>query len=453
MIRILSTTLILASIIIGCATEKTPDYDLIIKNVRLIDVRNNTVSPPVHLAVNADTIAQVADADNPLTISGTEELDGTGLFAMPGLWDMHVHFRGGDSLADENKALLPHFLSHGITTVRDAGGDLTPQLLKWREAILKNELNGPEIFTSGPKLDGPDPAWPGSLPITEKAQVTAALDSLQLLGVDYVKIYDGSLTPDLYYEIISQAKARGFRVTGHMPMNATLDTAVSRGLDGIEHLYYVLFNTSAKGDSIRQLQMGYGALPYLLTTYEDSLAGDYFSQLGKREFYATPTLHIGQVLTELQHTSHMGDSLLPMMGEGIRSTYARREQGAKNRSPEQQAVVELRWQTFMNTIKPLHNAGVVLLAGSDCGPFNSYVYPGESLLSELELLVEAGLTPAQALQCSVINGPKFFGLQEEYGTLEAGKKANLLLLTKDPLENISNIRSLQKVILKGRPLE
>ena len=107
-------------------------------------------------------------------------------FAMPGLWDNHVHFGGGDALIDENRNLLPLYLAHGITAVRDATGDLSPSVLEWRAKVADGTLLGPTIFTSGPKLEGIDSIWPGDLELGSEADVRAALDRLQAMRVDFV---------------------------------------------------------------------------------------------------------------------------------------------------------------------------------------------------------------------------------------------------------------------------
>ena len=101
-------------------------------------------------------------------------------------------------------------------------------------------------------------------------------------------------------------------------------------------------------------------------------------------------------------------------------------------------------------IRPMYDAGVPLLAGSDCGAFNSYVYPGESLLGELNSLVEAGLTPREALETSVINGPKFFDLLEYYGSIGEGKVAHMIILQNNPLEDLINLKDPVAVIKSGK---
>jgi imidazolonepropionase-like amidohydrolase len=98
----------------------------------------------------------------------------------------------------------------------------------------------------------------------------------------------------------------------------------------------------------------------------------------------------------------------------------------------------------------MYEAGVTLIAGSDCGPYNSFTYPGESLHGELHMLVKAGLTPRQAMTTSIINGPKFFELEKYYGSIDRGKVADLILLDKNPVENIDHTRTIRAVVKKGK---
>src|SRR5690606_30896955 len=235
---------------------------------------------------------------------------------MPGLWDMHVHFRGGDSLIEENKEFLPLFLAYGITTVRDAGGDITPSLLEWRDQITRGTLDGPRIFTPGPKLDGTQPAWPASVKVTTAAEIESALDSLESIGADYVKMYDGNLSKEAFYDIIKAAENRRLKTTGHMPLTADFMEAIDHGLDGSEHLYYPLTACSPIADSLRALNKGYGIVEQLIDSYDPELAKEVFKKMSTENVYVTPTLYIGTTLSEILEKDHSQDSLLNYIGPG-----------------------------------------------------------------------------------------------------------------------------------------
>lgn len=436
----------------SCGSGKE-SADLLILNATVLDVETGEEIPGQLLAISGDSISAVASMDSRGGYEAKQVYDAQNSFVMPGLWDMHVHFRGGDTLVEENKDLLPLFLAYGVTTVRDAGGDITPSLMEWRKQIKNKELNGPSIFTSGPKLDGSKPAWPGSIVVATREDIPAALDSLEALGVDFVKMYDGNLSEDVFYGIIAAAEERGYKTTGHMPMAADFLKAVDLGLDGSEHLYYVLKACSPKADSLTRIDPTYGMMNEIIESYDPELAQQVFQQLKEKRVYITPTLHIGKTLAEMLDVDHSRDTLLSYMGSGIRETYRGRIEGAKRARAAGSTMREKMGEISEEMIKPMYDRGVPLLAGSDCGAFNSYVYPGGSLQNELERLVGAGLNPIEALKTSIVNGPAFFDLQAYYGSLEKGKVADILVLGKNPFENIEALRETIAVISKGHLYE
>ncbi|GAA4281634.1 amidohydrolase family protein [Gaetbulibacter aestuarii] len=434
---------------ISCQPSKTKT-DILITNASVIDVENGTTIPDQLISISNDTIRSVASMAELGQYDAAKTIDAQNKFVMPGLWDNHVHFRGGDRLIGENRNLLKLFLAEGITTVRDCGGDLAPSVMAWKDSIQKGLLEGPNIFTAGPKLDGPRPAWAGSIALHNKNEVSKALDSLESIHVDFVKTYDGSLTPEVYYEIIREAEKRGLKVTGHMPLSADIRKAMDLGLDGVEHMYYFLPVTSPIGDSIRNLNIGYRAIGSLVETHDPNMVKPFMDEAASKGLFVTPTVYIGKVLENLATKDHSSDSLLAIIGSGIIKTYDGRIASAKRRSPEGQTSFEDMERMFNAMVLPAYNSGLPILAGSDCGAFNSYVYPGSSLHSELEMLVKDGLSPAQALKTSFVNGPKFFDQEAYYGSVSSGKVADLLILDENPLDDIRNTRNVNTVIQRSR---
>lgn len=442
----LATILIFAS----CNNKPSESFDIMISNVNIVDVKSGNITSGKLILIEGDTIRKIVDEKDIKNFNAGENIDAGGGYLMPGLWDMHVHFRGGDSLIAENKELLPLFLAFGITTIRDAGGDITPALLEWRDQISKDELDGPRIFTPGPKLDGTRPAWPGSIMVDTSGEIEKALDSLEVLGVDYVKMYDGNLTKEVFYEIIEASEKRGLKTTGHMPLTANFMEAIDYGLDGSEHMYYPLMACSPMADSLSALNKGYGIVEQVIDSYDPVLAEKVFKKMSEKNVYVTPTLFIGTTLAEILDKDHSRDSLLNYVGPGIQATYQGRIEGAKRAQASGSQMRHKMQEISARMIRPMYDAGVSILAGSDCGAFNSYVYPGESLLGELNSLVEAGLSPQEALETSVINGPEFFDLQDYFGTVGQGRVAHLILLEKNPLDDLENLKNPIAVIKSGK---
>ena len=451
----------LALLLTTCAPRPTklPIYDVVINHVTLVDVLTGQLTPNQVVAIARGKIVEVQPADQN-SYAARQYVNGNGRYLIPGLWDMHVHFRGGDSLAAANKKSLTMYLAHGVTTVRDAGGDLTPSIFEWRQAMDAGRLAGPRIFTSGPKIDGPKAYWPGSLEVETPAQIRRALDSLQRLKVDYVKIYDSRISGPAYLETIRQAQRRGLKTTGHMPYSVTLAEAVKRGLDATEHLYYVLKACSGQEDSLTALVRNslstskplglFAVLPAVLDTYSPAAAARTFALMARHRTAAVPTLYIGRTLARLSENDHAHDSLLAYIDPRIRATYQRRLASARQQPPATRALNQQLEAKFMSLVPQLQAAGVPILAGSDAGPFNSFVYPGASLHGELELLVQAGLTPLQALQAATVNGARFMGVAGRTAAIAPGRDADLVLLTGNPLENIANVRNIDAVIARGK---
>ena len=159
---------------------------------------------------------------------------------MPGLWDMHVHFGGGPELIEENKDLLPLYVAYGVTTVRDCAADISQSVLEWRRAVAEGRLLGPRIFTSGPKLEGYKPLWKGTIEVGTPAEVDAALDRLQAMKVDFVKITDNTLKPDIFLYAVKEAKRRGLKTSAHTPYALTIVQAADAGLSSVEHVDYLI---------------------------------------------------------------------------------------------------------------------------------------------------------------------------------------------------------------------
>lgn len=439
---------------ISCNQSRTR-FDLLIIHAQIVDIKTGTVLPDQTVAIRNDTIIQIIESSSK-KIQASQTIDATGQFLIPGLWDMHVHFRGGDTLIEENKKLIPLYLAHGITTIRDAGGDLTKSVLHWRDAILAGKMDGPYIYTSGPKLDGPNATWAGSIEVEEISQVSPALDTLEKIGVDYVKIYDSQISAAVFLEIIRQAEARGLKTTGHMPFTAKLGEAVEAGLDASEHLYYAMKACSPLEDSItaavREKPVGFWSqLQGYIDSYDVDTARAFFRKMAAHETAIVPTLYVGHTINRLAEDDHQQDSMLAYMGPGIQSTYAGRVRGAKRASPAMKSMRQDMEDLFQSMLKPMQEEGVLVLAGSDCGPFNSFVYPGSSLHEELRLMVKnSGLSTAEALRAASLNGAIFFEKDSYYGSVEEGKIAELVLLDANPLEDIENTQLVNKVILRGK---
>lgn len=446
-------TFALLLMVIGCQSHAPAD--LAIQNITIIDVQSGEIIENQTVIIRDQRIAEIHN--NSSGVDAVRVIDGSGKYLIPGLWDMHVHFRGGEELIDENRNLLPLYIANGITTIRDGGGDITPSVLEWAGQIERGERVGPTIFTSGPKLDGPNPRWGGSLEIESAHQIPAAIDSLEQLGVDYVKIYDSTLSGKLFMAIIKEAERRGLPVTGHMPFELIFKETVESGLSATEHIFYAFKGSSSEEESItREMRerrgtdnpMGFREmLVRLMETQDEEYASNLYRAMTEQGTGIIPTLHIMDVLANLKSRDHGDDEYLNYIGPGIQETYQGRLRAALNAPDGQVNIYDL--PGYNDVVTAMANHGVRLYAGSDAGPYNTFVYPGISLHKELQQLVDAGLSPVQALQAATLHPPHFFGLQDSYGRVAEGFATDLLLLDANPLEHISHTERIYKVILNG----
>tara|TARA_R110002051_G_scaffold56046_2_gene103827 strand:- start:1254 stop:2678 length:1425 start_codon:yes stop_codon:yes gene_type:complete len=455
--RLPFTTKLIAFILIialtSCEEKKALNCDVLIKNGNVISLENGSISVSNILISNNRIIKITSDVDF-TNIKAKSVIDATDKFIVPGFWDNHTHFRGGDSLINANKNLLKLFMANGITTVRDAGGDLTSSVLEWRNAIKNNELVGPTIFTSGPKIDGPGGTWAGSLEVDTNEDISKALDSLQAIPSDFVKIYDSRISGENYLKVIQEAEKRGLITSGHMPFTVELDATIDAGIDAVEHLYYIMKGSSSKEKEITQQlihkEIGFwDAMPLLQYSFSDSTALKTFEHLKSNNVFVVPTLHIGSVLSYLDEVDHSQDDYLKYMGEGIQQTYTGRIDRVKNATVKQVADRKALDKFLGELAFKLNKNGVSLLAGSDSGAYNSYTYPGISLHKEMEAMVAIGISPLDALKSSAFNGAKFLKQDADYGSVSEGKIADIVLLNSNPLKDIKNTQDIFMVLSNG----
>ncbi|NLR66232.1 amidohydrolase family protein [Chitinophaga varians] len=431
--------------------------DLVISPVKVIDIKTGKITPDQAIIIRHDTILAVTSLQRARQYKATQTFDGGNQYAMPGLWDNHMHFGGGDTLADENKNFLPLYLAHGITAVRDCSADISAQVLKWRDEVNKGSLQGPTIFTSGPKLEGYKSVWLGDIEIGTTAELNHALDSLQRMHVDFVKITDNTIKPELYLEAVKAARQRGMIISGHVPYALTLQQVTDAGLSSVEHLSYV-WKAGVKDEAALSHSIANGDIKgrdinrYILAHFDTTAALKAYRHMAAKGTAVTPTLSLGQVLAYFDQDDHAHDPYLAYIGKGLQKTY---EMRVKRVMKDDSAAIAYRKELYEkeSAILPLlQKAGVMIMAGTDAGYLNSFDYPGIGLHRELALMVHFGLTPLQALQASVINSPLFLH-QQGYGALAAGKKADILLLRANPLEDILNTEKINAVVTKGRLLD
>lgn len=416
--------------------------DLLVTHARVIDVETGRIAAGQTIAMRGDTIVAIVPDARATTFRATRGFDAAGRYVLPGLWDMHMHFGGGPALIDENRALMPLFVAHGIVAMRDAAGDLSESVLAWRDSVARGQMDGPRIFTSGPKIEGLKSIWPGDLEIDTKAGIDSALNYLQSRHVDFIKLTDNTLKPDLFRYALGEIQKRGLKSSAHIPVAVPVREAISLGLGSIEHLSYAI-----RAGAERE-----GAAPPtdVIAQFDSANAMEAYRLMVARGTAITPTLNISRTLAYLDTDTHATDEYLKYIGPGLRATY----QGRVDRAAQADAAaIKRRHDVYEFTqakLPLLQAAGVLILAGTDAGYLNSFDYPGVGLHDELQLMVKAGLTPLQAIRGATINGATFLNQTARHGTIARGKAADLVLLDRNPLTDITATRAIRAVVMRGR---
>lgn len=435
---------------------------LVFRHVTVIDATGRPPLADRTVVLNAGRIQSIGIARDVKVPKGAQVVDATGKYMIPGLWDMHMHFRGGPALIPDNEAWLSVFLANGITGIREMGGDIPETVFRWRDEIASGKRIGPRILSAGPKLDGPKPIWPGSIPVTDPETARAAVDKVKAMGADFVKIYSPSFTPEVLKAITAEGRKQHLMVGGHMPFQTmTTREAIDAGVKFIEHVeYYVFEACTPKERELNQeftSRIGtahpmtrYELLSGYAQTYDESLARDLMVKLIDHDVWVTPTLAIIRQLESMGRVDWNESPERKYIFPGIWATWDPKGGRRHPVKDEDLARLPLIREKTAELVRLLQSMGVGLLAGSDSGASNNFSFPGWLLHRELALLVENGLTPMQALQCATRNPARFIGDLPTNGTVEEGKIANVVLLTANPLEDIQNTRKIDSVVLKGR---
>ncbi len=428
--------------------------ELLLRNANVVNVETGQIDT-LDVLVRKGRIAAI---EKPGRIETTPKaIDLTGRYLMPSLWDMHVHFEGRD-LVEDNALLLPVYLAYGITAVREAASNLAPTVLAWREEVARGDRLGPRIFTAGRKFEGINSLWDGDREIGSVAELRAGMDEQQRLGVDFIKVTENTLQPDLFLETVREARRRGLTVSTHVPLGLGIFELAEAGVSSIEHASYLLRLGSADEEkvalAVREGRMGpEAANQHYRSKFEQETANAAYQRLAELGVAVTPTLIGGRQLAWLQDTDHSDDEFLRFLTQAFTANYQWRIDRMAGETDAERQARKSRYTLTAAQVPALQSAGVLLLAGSDSAALNTYVYPAEALHEELSLFVDAGLEPLAALQAATINGAIFMGVDEEYGSVSVGKRADLLVLEGNPLETIHATRHIHALVHGGRYLD
>lgn len=435
----------------------------VLQNVQVVDAKADRLLGPKDIYILKNRILQVNPAGQSTNYSGFEPVDGAGRFVIPGLWDMHAHPDDPevwrmDTATRARDLLMPLFVLHGITGIRDMAGGLQ-QVFRWRSLAAQDMLLTPKIFACGPLLDGPDPMWDGSLGIDNEQDVGSKADSLIGAGADFLKVY--SLLPrETYLSLAEYSDQHNLTMVGHVPFDVLPSEAAQTGMKSQEHLLQILLECSGIREDIIQNRFDYGERTGLdRYIYRENLMMDSFDTLKfaqlievlvENNTWITPTLSMWYKNAWFEQELPK-DSVYLHYLPGYLRTYWTPEINDHLRHRENTDFIETKkrlYGFYQFMVREMQQSGVNLLCGTDMGA-NPLCFPGIGVHNELEALVESGLSPAQALLTATVNPAVFLGIDQDYGTVETGKIADLVLLDSNPLLEIRHSRTISAVVQNG----
>lgn len=405
--------------------------------VTVIPMDRERSLPGQTVVVRGDRIVEVGPVGRVRVPEGGTRVDGRGKYLIPGLAEMHAHIPGGQAADSVVERTLFLYVSGGITTIRGMLGH--PRHLELRRRAARGELLSPTIYAAGPSLNGNTIATP-------EAARTAIRDQ-QAAGYDLLKIHPG-VKREVFDTLVAAARRAGIPFAGHVPEEVGVARAIDAGYASIEHLDGYLEAMLREGATLKPEESAFFGMN-LGDQVDESRMPALVRATKAAGVWNVPT----QVLMENLVTAGSADELarrpeMRYVPAAAVAQWTEAKQTMLQETGSTEASARRMIEVRRRLIKALHEAGAGLLLGSDAPQV--WNVPGFSTHRELESLVAAGLTPWQALETGTRNVARYFGTLEETGTVERGKRADLVLLDADPLADIRNTTRRAGVMVRGR---
>ena len=423
-------------------------------NVTVIDGTDAPPRPGQTVVVTGDRIVAIGDAKSVTVPRGATTIDGTGKFVTPGLWDMHYH---ADNDTANQRRFMAMNIANGVVGVRDMFGSASITALKRR--IESGEVLGTRMVLGSAIFDGPKPYWPGSVIVAADSDAAPAVAKAKAEGAQFIKVYM-LLPPSNFFAILRAANAEGLDVAGHVPYAVDPGMASDSGMRVMEHGYDVMFAAATNAADLERRaakllttdqRQGFGIYNRLVAEafakYDSAAAARLFAKFKANGTWQVPTLAVMTGMGRLYDGDYAKDAAFRYMPAAMQKLWG----GMRGFFPKW---TKADWDAlkapapgYLRMVGDMNRAGVRILAGTDTP--NPGIYPGFSLHHELDLLVQAGLTPLQALQAATRNPAEYLHASDSLGTVTQGKVGDLLLLDANPLLDIRNTRRIAGLMYRG----
>lgn len=432
-----------------------------IKSVNIIDVKSGDILENRDVLIKDNIICAIETSG---TLNGNSYsliIDGSGKFIIPGLWDMHTH-------SNQHSEWLHHplYIANGVTGIRDMSGQLnqrdsywvgSKERLRWNSELNTNKRITPRyVLQSSYQIDGissvPD-NFPDFFTVEKEEHIDSILRFYKNEKVDFIKVYQ-QIKPNMYRKLALSAPKYGLHLAGHKPMFVSLEESVILGQRSFEHGRIFMFEAFPEADSLRNPKNWKAffakSKKSIVDNFNEETAIKLMTLMKENNAYWTPTLQTLK-FEAFAHKSRFIDnpnlkyvtSIRKNIWWGIDVSNNKK----KNLSDEGNGLSTDFYNAAKKQVRMAKDIGVPIMTGTDVT--DSYTFAGFSIHSELADLTKSGLSNLEALQSATIIPAKFVGKEKAYGAIENGKIADLIILNKNPLENITHSQTINGVLING----
>lgn len=434
-----------------------------IRNVHVIDVVQGRLVTDRDIVLRDGIITAIEPAGEHDTPDGMIAIDAQGKYALPGLWDMHSH---STTLAEQY--LHPLFLANGVTGLREMWGCMDrpdsyiacqSQRQVWNSQLRQGVVFAPRFVQQGSfQINGGNEVPPG---YADFFKARTPLEARQLVehyadsGIDFLKIYS-ELPAEAYMELAEVARDRQLFLAGHRPFGISLPQAIAAGQRSIEHPRLFLLECYRDAEQFRAAPDPLGAYTMafrhrLVNEQDEEYCAELMHLMAASGTAWTPTLQVLRMSARADDLEFRVDERLQyipwLIQQGMWKGDANRAADRAKTGPYQNADKAM-YRLAQAQVAQAHAAGIELLIGTDAG--DTYVFPGFSVHEELAEFVAAGMSPSAALNIATLGAAEYVGVGQQFGSIEVGKVADILLLNGNPLENINATQNIHGMLFNGQ---
>ena len=423
-------------------TQKDKVSRMIITNLNIVDIENNDIKRNKTILVTNGRIARILN-EGELVEKGDITFDAHGKYAIPGLWDMHSHL----AFDVAPQMAMPLHIANGVTNLRDMQGiaNINPNRKSWAMEIESGELLGPRLPGYATEIVGDN---------YDERNVLEVVDRASKSTQTFIKIYS-SILQERYFRLAESARKQNVTFAGHYPSAIDPVLASNAGQKSFEHAHLFINNSYDQAQQLREYYQAVNSeqeseVPRrpsgeaILEGFSPEKFNALVETMVKNDTYFCPTHITKNYEASVHDEAFLADKKSKYIPLLIESVWADDLEGMLD---EDEEYLKKFHRRGLELTKLAHQKGVKILAGTDS--YDPYSFPGFSLHQELEQLVQAGLSNAEALATATLNPAEYFGLTKDYGAISEGKIADIVLLNNNPLEDIRHTQSIEALVFNG----